>query len=71
MAFNVQENAVFIPEFSKNLPTMVPPSTPSPRSVASLPRFGLLLTNPGYTTVTDSETFFPQRHLRWQFLATD
>ena len=29
-----------------------PPPTPSPRSVASLPRFGPLLTNLGCTTVT-------------------
>ena len=60
MAFNVHENAVFIPKFSttKNLPTVgggnppPPPPTPSPRLVASLPRFGPLLTNPGCTTVT-------------------
>ena len=60
MAFNVHENAVFIPKFSttKNIPTVgggnppPPPPTPSPRLVASLPRFGPLLTNPGCTTVT-------------------
>ena len=41
MAFNVQENAVFIPQIFKNLPTVEnPPPTPSPRLVASLPRFG-------------------------------
>ena len=39
--FNVQENAVFIHEFSK-----------SPRSVTSLPRFDTPLSNPGCTTVT-------------------
>ena len=43
MAFNVQENAVFMNEFSKHLPTVAP----FPRSVASLPRFGPPLTNPG------------------------
>ena len=57
MAFNVHENAVFIPppKIFKNLPTVGggnPPPTPSPRLVASLPRFGPLLTNPGCTTVT-------------------
>ena len=55
MAFNVQENAVFIHEFSKlSLPWEgdSPPLTPSPRSVASLPRFDLRLTNPGCTTGT-------------------
>ena len=35
---NVQENAVFRHKFLKNLPT-VGGGTPSPRSVASLPRF--------------------------------
>ena len=41
MAFNVQENAVFIHEFSKKSPYRRrgnPPPTPSPRSVASLPQ---------------------------------
>ena len=59
MVFNVQENAVFIHEFSKislSIPweggKPPPPPTPSPRSVASLPRFGTPLTNPGCTTVT-------------------
>ena len=60
MAFNVQGYAVFIHVFSnKNLPTVgggPPPSfhttTPSPRLVSSLLRFGPLLTNPGCTTVT-------------------
>ena len=37
MAFNVQENAVFIPE--KSPYRGGPPPTPSPRSVASLPCF--------------------------------
>ena len=41
MAFNVQENAVFIPEFSKNLPTVggapsPPPPPPPYRSLRSL-----------------------------------
>ena len=35
MAFNVEENAVFITEFSKNVPTVAPP--PSPRSLALPP----------------------------------
>ena len=30
MAFNVEENAVFIPEFSKNLPTVGGGSPPTP-----------------------------------------
>ena len=51
MAFNVQENAVFIPEFSKiSLPWEgEAPLPPSPRSVASLPRFAPPpAKNPGY-----------------------
>ena len=55
MVFNVQGNAVFIHEFSKiSLPWEGgnPPPTSSPRSVASLPRFGTPLTNSGCTTVT-------------------
>ena len=42
MAFNEQEDAVFIHEFSKNLPTVGRGGTPlpHPRLVASLPRFG-------------------------------
>ena len=49
MAFNVQENAIFIHKFSKNLPTVGGGNspTPSPRSVASLPRFDPPMTNPG------------------------
>ena len=53
MAFNVQENAVFIHKFSKKYPyrgRWGTPSTPSSRSVASLPRFDPRLTNPGCTT---------------------
>ena len=48
MTFNVQENAVFINEFSKKSPY----PTPSPRSVASLPRFPPppLFKNPGYAS---------------------
>ena len=49
MVFNVQENAVFIHEFSK-FPT-APPTPSPPRSVASLPRVGTPLTKPGCTTV--------------------
>ena len=50
MAFNEQENAVFIHEFSttKNLPTVgggTPSHPPPPRSVASLPHFDPRLTN--------------------------
>ena len=44
MAFNVQEIVIFIHKFSKNLPTV---ATPSPHSVASLPRFDPPMTNPG------------------------
>ena len=49
-----QENAVFRHKFWKiSLPWEgETPPTPSPRSVASLPRFGPPLTNPGCTTVT-------------------
>ena len=56
MAFNEQENAVFIHEFSKNLPLPSEGGTPlphaPPRSVASLPRFGPRWTNPGCTKYT-------------------
>ena len=39
--YNVQKNASFKHKYKKNLPTVgggKPPPTPSPRSVASLPR---------------------------------
>ena len=49
MAFHVKENAVFIHEFSKILPSV---GGDFPRLVASLPRFGPPLTNPGCITVT-------------------
>ena len=55
MVSNVQENVVFRHKFLKIfLPWEgeTPPPTPSPRSVASLPRFDPQLTNPGCTTVT-------------------
>ena len=51
MAFKVQENAVFIPKCKKNLPTIGGGNRTLP-PLASLPRFGSLLTNPGCTTVT-------------------
>ena len=41
MSFSVEENAVFIHKFSKNLPTVgggTPPPTPSPPPPRSLPR---------------------------------
>ena len=47
-SFNVPKKAIWIHIISK----IPPPHTPSPGSVALLPRFGPTLTNPGYTTVT-------------------
>ena len=53
MAINVQGYAVFIHKlFYKSPYRGRGEPTPSPRLVASLPRFGPLLTNPGCTTVT-------------------
>ena len=69
MSFSVEENAVFIHKFSKNLPTVgggTPPPTPSPpRSLRSLGlgRFAPshitappLRWNPGYATDTEPVT---------------
>ena len=50
MAFDVQENAVFIHEFSKNLPHSPPARLL--RSLALPPPPPPPLTNPGCTTVT-------------------
>ena len=52
MAFNVQETAVFIHEFSKISLSWEGGNHTLPRSVASLPRFDPRLTNPGYITGT-------------------
>ena len=61
MAFNVHENAVFIHEFSKNLPTVggghLPP-TPSPaRSLRSLTLPPPPVENPGYASDHSSSAF--------------
>ena len=50
-AFNVQENAVFIPEFSKKISLPWEGETLSPSSVASLPRFAPPLKYHSYARV--------------------
>ena len=72
MSFNVEENAVFIHGFSKNLPT-VGGGTPLSHTLPPLGRFAPslcppLLKNPGYATEQDNDgesssiTFFLNRH---------
>ena len=59
MSLSVEENAVFIHKFSKNLPNVgggKTPPTPSPHTLPPLGHFAPLLwpplTHPGCTTVT-------------------